>query len=591
MMAKLSHRGPDGKDSVLLENLFISHHHLWITPEELGEKQPLKNSSGKIYISFDGRIDNRDEIIELVGSEKKEFDNVSDAALFLLIYEKLKENCFKKILGPYSVVIYDSKINRVIGARDKLGERGFYYYINHNLFIAASEESAILSHPDVSIKINEKTVSYFFALEIPRDGSTFYKGIRELLPAHYIVIESNNATLKKYWEYEPNKIRYKYEDQYSDHFRELLEQCVRSRMRCSTPVSVMLSGGIDSSSIAAFASINNPHKKSVRAISWVFNKLKESDESNYINETCDMYDLKKLQFNADNLWPLHDSTKYFLNPNLPGDNPYRELKEKSYKLCNQNGSRLLFNGWYADRFYLGSEYSLLDLIRDQKIKMTIAEVYSILNKNSWSNINKIQEFRKVFGFLRFLKPEYDPLNMTDWLTGFSRSKLSELAETHNSFQKYYNPKRFQKMFESISYASPNTEQYHLNRYAVELECPYQDMRLVEFMLNIPSYVIYSKESKKYIAQKAMNKLLPYSITTNKISGSLLPLYKKGINNLKNEKLDTILNSNDEWKRYVDINWIDENTNKNFDVEKKELIIWKCISFVSWLKNLHNTKII
>ncbi len=585
MVEKLDHRGPDGNDSVLIDNTFISYHHLWITPEELGEKQPLRNSSGKIYISFDGRIDNRDEIIKLVGSKKKELNSVSDAALFLLIYEKLKENCFKKILGPYSVVIYDSKINRVIGARDKLGERGFYYYIDHNLFIAASEESAILSHPDVSKKINEKTVSYFFAFEIPRDGSTFYKGIRELLPAHYIVIESNNVTLKKYWEYEPNKIRYKYEDQYSDHFRELLEQCVRSRMRCSTPVSIMLSGGIDSSSIAAFASINNPHKKSVRAISWVFDKIKECDESNYINETCGMYDLKRLQFNADKLWPLHEPETYFQNPNTPIENAYRELKEKIYKLCSQNGSRLLFNGWYADRFYLGSEYRLLDLIRDFKINKTISEVYSILNENSWSNINKIPEFRKVFGFLRFIKPEYDPLNMIDWLTGFSRSNLSELAENNQSFKKYTNPKRTQKMFESISYASPNSEQYHLNRYAVELECPYRDMRLVEFMLNIPSYVIYSKESKKYIAQKAMNKLLPYSITANKISGSLTPLFRKGINNLKNGKLDTILNSNDEWKRYVDINWIVENMNKNFDVEKRELIIWQCISFVSWLNKI------
>jgi len=154
MVEKLDHRGPDGNDSVLIDNTFISHHHLWITPEELGEKQPLRNSSGKIYISFDGRIDNRDEIIKLVGSKKKELNSVSDAALFLLIYEKLKENCFKKILGPYSVVIYDSKINRVIGARDKLGERGFYYYIDHNLFIAASEESAILSHPDLSKDID-----------------------------------------------------------------------------------------------------------------------------------------------------------------------------------------------------------------------------------------------------------------------------------------------------------------------------------------------------------------------------------------------------------------------------------------------------
>ena len=68
MMEKLNHPGIDGYNSLFLKNLFISHHHFWITPEEYEEQQPLKNNSGNLYISFDGRIDNRDEIIDLIDS-------------------------------------------------------------------------------------------------------------------------------------------------------------------------------------------------------------------------------------------------------------------------------------------------------------------------------------------------------------------------------------------------------------------------------------------------------------------------------------------------------------------------------------------
>lgn len=68
MMEQLNHQGIDGYNSIYLKNLFISHHHFWITPEEYEEQQPLKNSSGNLYISFDGRIDNRDEIIDLIDS-------------------------------------------------------------------------------------------------------------------------------------------------------------------------------------------------------------------------------------------------------------------------------------------------------------------------------------------------------------------------------------------------------------------------------------------------------------------------------------------------------------------------------------------
>ncbi len=206
-MEKLYHRGPDGCDSIYLKNVFISHHHFWITPEEVEEKQPLKNSSGNLYISFDGRIDNRDEIIDLIDSNNKELIEYSDASLLLQLYERYGENCFEKLIGPYSIVIYDKTKKRVIGARDPLGERGFYYYIDDNLFIAASEETPILEHPSISKTINETTVSHFFAMEVPHDGSTFFKGVSELLPGHTIIIKSDRFYLKNFWEFKSEQIK------------------------------------------------------------------------------------------------------------------------------------------------------------------------------------------------------------------------------------------------------------------------------------------------------------------------------------------------------------------------------------------------
>ena len=162
------------------------------------------------------------------------------------------------------------------------------------------------------------------------------------------MVDEKNIQLKKYWEYKPKRIRYKNDIEYAEHYRELLEKSVISRMRCFTPISIMLSGGIDSSSLAALSAINNPNKENIKAISWTFDSLKECDERSYIEETCKMYDLKKVQFNADSLWPLHEPEAYFQNPNTPVENAYRELKEYTYKLCKQNGSRLIFNGWYSD---------------------------------------------------------------------------------------------------------------------------------------------------------------------------------------------------------------------------------------------------
>jgi len=260
-MKKLDHRGPDGCDSIYLKNFFLSHHHLWITPEEYGEIQPLKNTSNNLFISFDGRIDNRDEIIDLINFSDKELENKSDASLLLLLYDKFEDKCFEKLIGPYSIVVYDKSKNRVTCARDPLAERGFFYYFNNNTFIASSEETPILFYPSVSKAIDEKTVSHFFAMEVPLDGSTFFKDIKELLPGNLIILEKQNLRIQKFWEFKPKKIGYRTDTDYAEHYRELLEKSVISRMRCTTPVSIMLSGGMDSSSIVPFAVKHNPHNK------------------------------------------------------------------------------------------------------------------------------------------------------------------------------------------------------------------------------------------------------------------------------------------------------------------------------------------
>ena len=586
-MEQLNHQGIDGYNSIYLKNLFISHHHFWITPEEYEEQQPLKNSSGNLYISFDGRIDNRDEIIDLIDSNNKELIEYSDASLLLQLYERYGENCFEKLIGPYSIVIYDKTKKRVIGARDPLAERGFFYHINNNTFIAASEESAILSYPTVSRKIDEKAVSHFFAMEVSHDGSTFFEDIKELLPGNLIILEIQNLRIQKFREFKPKRIRYKDDNEYAEHYKELLEKSVISRMRCTTPVSIMLSGGMDSSSIVPFAVKHNPHNKKVRAISWTFNKLKECDERKYINKTEDMYDLKKVQFNADTIWPLKNKEQYFQNPNTPVENPYRELKQKTYSLCSQNGSRLIFNGWYADRFYAGYDYWLLDLIKDLKINRLTSDLIWLIKENGLSNIRKNQPFRNVFGFLKFLKPKRNLLDSYSWLSEYAKSQVYESMLAEDQYDHFPNPKRAKNMLSTIGFFGQSSEHFHLSKHSIELECPYRDLRLVQFMLNIPSYQLFNKGTKKYIAKNAMNNLLPSEIVNRNSPTLLTPLFNLGMQEKEIEYVQKKLNSNDEWTRYVNKNDVQQYFNTKVEPGRKELVVWQCISFISWLDNLQN----
>jgi len=588
MLDRLSHRGPDGSDYFLQKNILISHHHLWITPEGYGEKQPIQK--GSYYITFDGRLDNREELYDLLDFNIKDLRNISDANLCILLYEKYKEKSFDKIIGSYSFIIVDLNKNLIVGARDPMAERGFYYYISDNLFIAASEETAILSHPDISLKINEVTLCHYFALEPVFDGSTFFEDIHDLHPGHYLSVSQYKFFIRKFWEFTPQKIRYKKDSQIVDHFKELLEKSVISRMRCVTPVSVMLSGGIDSNSLAAIAAINNNHQDKVRAISWTFNDLKECDERKYIDPVCEMYGLEKIQFNADQYWPLKCGNQYFRNPNTPLENIYRNLKQKAYQLCNQNNSRVIFNGWYADTYYAGNEFWLIDQIKDLQVGSFISSLFWIINNSGFFKIHRDPAFRKIFRFLRSSKRKEISKNKYHWLTDQAKYKIHSQNEIKMEFNTFDNPTKAYNMLSNISYFSPSYEQFNLSSYCLELECPYTDVRLVNFMINIPSYFNYSNGIKKIIAKKSFKTLLPPKITSRNDNTSLTPLYIKGIRNKEITNVTNTLLSNNEWQRFVRKEWLKNILSSNMENEKYEVIIWKCISYIHWLDRLKTNNI-
>lgn len=587
MMDKLSHRGPDGSDSVYFNNVFLSHYHLWITPEEVEERQPLNNGSGSLFIIFDGRLDNRDELINLINPANKELENKSDASLLLLLYEILGDKSFEKLIGPYSVVIYDKNRKRVICARDPLAERGFFFHINKNLFIASSEEQAILSHPEVSKTLNEKNIAHYFAIEALRDGSTFFKDIRELLPGHILIFENKKAAAKKFHEFKPLRIRYGDDGEYAEHYRELLEKSVACRMRCSTPASIMLSGGMDSSSIVPFAVKHNPHKKKVRAISWTFNRLKECDEREYIDKTVLMYDLKKIQFNADTLWPLRDKELYFLNPSTPQENGFREIKQKTYSLCSQNGSRLLFNGWYSDCYYAGYDYWLSDLLKDCKFKRFGSDIKWLIKENGLTELYTNQPFRKIFKFLRFLKLKENIYDQYDWLSEYSKSQLYESLISQEDYNYFPNPKRALNMLSTTGFFGASSEHFHLSNHSIELDCPYRDIRLTQFMLNIPSYQLFNKGTIKYIAKNAMRNLLPPEILKRNSPTLLTPLYNLGLNKREVEYIRTVLNSSDEWTRYVNKKEVYATISNTKGRGRIALAVWQCLSFIAWLKSVRD----
>ncbi len=296
MMNRLVHRGPDGSDVYQAGNIALGHWHFWTTPEEVGEKQPLELPGLPFKLVLDGRLDNRLELMAELGNLSFQGSGLSDAALILHSYERWGEHCFEHFIGPFALAMLDERRNELLCARDALGDRTLFYKLTTNRLLVASEPWALAGAEGRKLVQDDVGVAHYFALEAPEEGQTFFKGIRELLPAQVLAVNLSAERCWQYWQADASaNIRYRSDLEYAEHFRSLLEQSVRCCLRSTTPVSVLMSGGLDSTSVACLAArILAPD--SLTTFSFVFDELSECDERPYINAVQARWGIRLIQY-------------------------------------------------------------------------------------------------------------------------------------------------------------------------------------------------------------------------------------------------------------------------------------------------------
>ncbi|MGI9533309.1 MAG: asparagine synthase-related protein [Thermodesulfobacteriota bacterium] len=592
MFSVLEHRGSDGSRVEFLNNIALGHHHFWTTPEEVNEVQPLKRKSRNCYILFDGRLDNRDELFSLYKISK---NSISDAKLILELYSRFDNEFFKNLVGSYVFVIYDKPKNRIITVRDHLGDKILYYYYDRKKLIIASEPISILNNPDIPIEFNNKKVAEFFAVHEQTDSNSFFKNIYEILPAHYMIFDKSEIKSVRYWDLDPDKkIRYKNEEKYFEHFRTLFYKTVECRLRTIDDPGIMMSGGFDSTSIAAYAANIYKNENKLKTFTYVFDKFKESDERKYINDFCQMHDVESIQVNGDDRWPLNYFDSWIVNPNFPYLNPYQGLKLKLFDSVKEHNIKTLLIGWYADQLFTGADYWLKDYLSDLKFLTATRKTVNLINTIGIRNISKNNPLRIALRPLKYIrdfvisKPaaelEYN------FLTADSKSMLSNNGYWSDFTKNYY------RADQAINVAGLNTASdasacsYCCNGSLLDYRYPFRDRRLVEFFFQLPSYQIYDNSGykDKYILRNALKKHLPDSILkrskTTSFEGLLFyGLLEKNIGLIRN-----IIEENScELEPFIHVNKLKEVLYRN----SKELptddffIFWNSLSFILWKNKL------
>ncbi len=599
-MARLAHRGPDGRAVRLHPGVALGHQHFRTTPEEVGECQPLADASGRCEIAFDGRLDNRAEVLAGLNLSGSEANRLSDAALVLQAYERWGEQCFARLLGPFAAVVYDIGRQTAVCARDATGGRELFYYQDAKLFLAASEEDALLAHPAVPADLDEATCAQFFALDAPSDGRTFFGDIRELLPAHVLVVDAQETRSRCYWEPNPDPPPLRSDGEYAERLLDLLTESVRCRLRTVGTPAVQMSGGMDSTPVAALAArelaargVSAP----LRTISYVFDELASCDERQYINSMTEQYGTEAIHLPGDDAWPLSGWPDWPFNPNAPEITPFFRLQERVWDAARERGTRVVLTGLYGDDLYTGREQWLADLLREHRYAEAWQDLYFHLRREPLAEILRSRTVAYLGGQAldripgaRRLRPVRAPA--AAWLTHGAAGALPGAGPCPPGQALSGRSTKLRTLFGSDNGRWDSRAEHHASQAGVDLRHPYRDRRLLEFGLTLPARLCYRRGYYKPVMRAAMTGILPETVRMRPLATSHLPLFKRGLFEKEAGVIRELLgNPAAACRRFVAGDWLEDHLPKNASPATdgpEQVVLWRCISYELWLSGLGRT---
>ncbi|WP_295634727.1 asparagine synthase-related protein [Novosphingobium sp.] len=254
MTSAMDYRGPDGIAHWQRGSVALGHCMMHTTTESLEEVQPLFNEDESLVLVMDGWLSNWEELRADLLSRGAVLRTRSDAELVLRAYEAWGDDCPRHIDGEYSFLIWDARRNEAYCARDHAGLRPLHYHWDGKRLVVASDIVGVLAGPEVEAKPNPGMIVQFMADKWFTADETIWSGVLRAQAAHWQRFGTSGTRCGRTW-HPPTEvtIRYKRDEDYIDHYRELFSQCVRRAARSHRPIGCEVSGGLDSSAVFAMA--------------------------------------------------------------------------------------------------------------------------------------------------------------------------------------------------------------------------------------------------------------------------------------------------------------------------------------------------
>jgi len=252
MNARLIHRGPDDEGFFVEANVGLGMRRLSIIDLRTGH-QPIASEDGSLWTVYNGEIYNHRQLRLQLEARGHSYRTQSDTETIIHLYEEYRCECVNHLRGMFAFAIWDRRQRVLFVARDRLGIKPLYYAYDGGRFLFASEVKAILAYPGVKAEFNQAALAEYLAFGYLSGPDTMFRGIKKLLPGHTLELnEHGEMKIEPYWDMPRGpETSIRPRSHYVSAYRELLEESVTSHLMSDVPLGVFLSGGLDSSAVAA----------------------------------------------------------------------------------------------------------------------------------------------------------------------------------------------------------------------------------------------------------------------------------------------------------------------------------------------------
>ena len=536
MNATLFHRGPDEGDHFTDAATALGHRRLSIVDLARG-KQPMHLDGTPLTIAYNGEVYNHIELRSELQLPTERFRTRCDTETILVGFEKLREQIVHHLRGMFAIAVYNSRDRSLFLARDRLGIKPIYYYKTDRLFAFASEIKALLAHPDIQAEVNVAKLPQQLTLKYTLDDETLYAGIKKLLPGHWLTVQDGNVRTNKYWDmsYVPKR-SFKSIDDASVEFKEKFDDSVRARLMADVPLGVFLSGGIDSSVIAA--SMSKMVSEPIKAFTIAF-KQKEYSELSYSNLVAKHVgaDVREMVLKPEDwfrAWP-----KMVYHEDEPIAHPSSIPLHFVSKLAAKD-VKVVLTGEGADELMAGYERYYQTLANLKYGKFVPNGVRSVAQRLIDMLPDRSVPKRKAVRTSLYLPQNIDSLFLDNY-AAFSRADVAtalrpehqsfDVGDTYSQFSDLMDVSDADELLDKILYADMKTyllellmKQDQMSMSAsLESRVPFLDHHFVEFVCSLPTEYKLNGFDTKRILRHSLGDTVPRDIVTRSKKGFPTPI--------------------------------------------------------------------